>query len=73
MGGARIFGMKIKMNDQLEFSLPNQTRCRSLSRVRPQRRRAAFWFETMRRVVDNAKDWPPSPISQHPNPEANVV
>jgi len=49
---------------QLELSLPNQRACRSLERPRRRHRRAAFWFERMRRVVENATDWPALPANK---------
>jgi len=66
MGGGRILGMKININHekQLALSLPNRAGT-TTSRQHPRRRRlrrAALWFNHMRNVVDQARDWPPAPI-----------
>jgi len=54
--------MKTKnLNSQLELSLPKHRACRSLERPRRRHRRASFWFQRMRQVVEKAADWPALP------------
>jgi len=56
--------MKIQINDQLQLTLPlpNRTpaaKCSPYRTARQRRlRRAGLWFEHMRRVVDQAHEWP---------------
>jgi hypothetical protein len=58
--------MKIELerDSQLNLNLLNRAaaqNCPSFSRRRQRRRdRAAVWFRHMRRVVDEAQDWPVS-------------
>ncbi len=60
--------MKIKndQNDQLELTLQNQRAARLLVPHQRRMRRAALWFDRMRRVVESAIDREPARI---PRPE----
>jgi hypothetical protein len=55
--------MKIK-NDQLELTLNHKSTCPSVARRQRRLSRAAFWFDRMRQVVDDAVDYHPAPTSR---------
>jgi hypothetical protein len=51
-------------NQQLEISL-QATACRRRGNYRQRRvSRARWWFNQMRRVVDQAIDWAPAPVAR---------
>jgi hypothetical protein len=54
------------MNQQMELGFRSATTCRSAARRQRRLKRAEWWFERMRLVVDRAFDWQPSPP---PRPE----
>jgi len=56
--------MNRNTNEQMELGFGN-VRARALAQ-RPQRRlsRASWWFQQMREVVDQARDWKPMPSAR---------
>jgi hypothetical protein len=58
--------MKAMMNQQMELGLGRAPACPSVNRRERRRSGANWWFDRMRRVVDHAFDWQPSPP---PRPE----
>jgi hypothetical protein len=48
-------------NQQMELGFGNQRACASLNRRQRRLSRANWWFERMRRAVDQAFDWQPAP------------
>ena len=54
---------------QMELSIENQPGFRRASRSQSRASRARWWFEQMREVVSEARDWPPvSPPRHAPRP-----
>jgi hypothetical protein len=51
---------------QMEMSFENSCIYRTLDRRARRQKRAQWWFERMRQVVERAMDWQPSPL---PRPE----
>ena len=54
------------INKQMELELAGNRKCASRHRTQRRQRRADWWFERMRTVVDRALDWRPTPP---PRPE----
>ena len=54
------------MNEQMELGLGKGRVCPSVNRRQRRLSRANWWFERMRRVVDEVFDWQPVPP---PRPE----
>jgi hypothetical protein len=49
------------MTQQMELGFGGAKRCPSLNRRQRRLRRADWWFEQMREVVDRAFDWKSAP------------
>ena len=58
------------MNGQLELTLANQPNQPFAKRPVRRQRRALWWFDKMREVVDSAMSWQPAPQSR---PEQMVL
>ena len=50
-------------NKQMELGFGGERACPSVNRRQRRLRRANWWFERMRQVVDRAFDWRPAPAA----------
>jgi hypothetical protein len=60
-----ILGVNINLNRETQLTLSLPTRAGTACRQHPRHRRlrrAALWFNHMRQVVDQAREWPEAPV-----------